>query len=126
MHGSEISIDRTWENAESYHCIYGSKYKYVQLKNWNVSDISSCLEYCGVLGGAACPEKVYVPKVFFFSLFLAFGTLWLRYLYLEHFTFLVFTVFFDAKCSFLEKEKFPKKKLRSFIMWSILKLWSIF
>ena len=71
----------TWsEDGSGYHCINGQQYTYHSLnKPWNISDLASCLDQCGVLKGAACPGKLYTPDVFFFSLFLAFGTLFLSF-----------------------------------------------
>ena len=70
----------TWATDQSgYHCISGNTYTWNTNLTWSISDLDSCMEQCGVLVGAACPGKVYTPDVFFFSLFLAFGTLFLSF-----------------------------------------------
>ena len=78
-HGGDLIIERTWDSVNSYHCIYGSNYNYIQLEDWSVSDVGTCEAHCGVLDGPACPEKIQSPNIFFFSVFLAFGTLALSF-----------------------------------------------
>jgi len=78
VHGTDLMTERIWSNNSSYHCIYGSNYNYVRLSEWNIENISSCKLNCGLLEGLACPGKIQAPNIFFFSVFLTFGTLTLR------------------------------------------------
>jgi anion exchange protein len=127
MHGKDPAPERTWIDENLYHCIYKNDYKIVNLtesSDWTRADVKTCLTYCGVLDGSACPlykvdeeafssstgsdkdilaslashsgvqindasflekyqietlNQIYVPDVFFVSLFLAFGTLALSF-----------------------------------------------
>ena len=82
-HGDKSKPEITWmENQVQYHCIFGNEYKLLNVSSLNYrnqSNKAECFDVCGVLSGPACTDsKVYVPDVFLFSLFLAFGTLFLR------------------------------------------------
>ena len=82
-HGDKSKPEITWmDNQVQYHCIYGNQYKLLNVSSINYGNQSNkaeCFDVCGVLSGPACTDsKIYVPDVFLFSLFLAFGTLFLR------------------------------------------------
>lgn len=83
--GRHYEPETIWFSNTSYYCIYrdgativndGDHFVSDYHANWTLND---CWKHCGHFDGKACHGEVQYPDIFFLSLILSFGTLFLSF-----------------------------------------------